>query len=331
MKTQFKMLIALLLLLGLIFGTVGPFVGENWAAEAQQKQYTVYMVVHGGIADPYWKKAEEGAKAASELYPDLKLNYVGPDVFNFEQFMGILSAALVAKPDGLICTITNPLAMDEMLRSAIKKGLPVIAIDSADDRAANERIPYLSYLGEDSYLGGVLAARETLKIFRPKRAIFGNHHPGATNIQARGQGFVDVMQKEGIPVEALDITSDPVKGTDILVSYIKRNSDTDCVFTGNMLFADTLVTRLEEERMKPGVNVKSCTFGVDEQTLDFIKEDKIMFAIDEQPYLQGYLSTVFMYLHLKYKFTPPTEIPTLGLFYKEDIDLIRDLVEKDIR
>ena len=331
MKTQFKMLIVLLLLAGLIFGTVGPFVGENCAAEAQQKQYTVYMVVHGGIADPYWKKAEEGAKAASELYPDLKLNYVGPDVFNFEQFMGILSAALVAKPDGLICTITNPLAMDEILRSAIKKGLPVITIDSADDRAANERIPYLSYLGEDSYLGGVLAAGETLKIFRPKRAIFGNHHPGAANIQARGQGFLDVMKEEGIPAEALDVTADPVKGADILVSYIKRNPDTDCVFTGSVLFVNTLVTRLEEEGMKPGVDVKSCTFELDEQGMDSIKEDKVMFSIDEQPYMQGYLSTIFMYLHLKYKFTPPLEIPTLGVFYKKDIDLIRDLVEKNIR
>lgn len=331
MKTQFKVLIALLLLLGLIFGTVGPFVGENMATEAQQKQYTVYMVVHGGIGDPYWKKVEDGAKAASKLYPDLKLNYIGPDVFNFEQFMGILNAALVAKPDGLICTITNPLAMDEILRSAIKKGLPVIAIDSQDDRAANEKIPYLSYLGENSYLAGVLGARETLKIFRPKRAVYGNHHPGAANIEARGKGFLDVMKEEGIPAEAIDITEDPVKGADILTSYIKRNIDTDCVFTGNILHANTLVIRLEEEGMKPGINVKSCTFDVDEQTLDFIKEGKIMFAIDEQPYLQGYLSTIFMYLHLKYKFTPPTEVPTLGVFYQKDVDLMRDLVEKNIR
>ncbi|MBA7563327.1 hypothetical protein ES708_04982 [subsurface metagenome] len=331
MKTQFKMLITLLLLVGLIFGTVVPFVEENMVAEAQQEQYTVNYVWHAGLSDPYWKKMQLGAEAASALYPDLKMNFIGPDAFNFEQFMNMLSAAIVSKPDGLIVPVCNPIGMDEILRNAIKKGLPVLAVDSADDRAPAERIPYMSYVGENSYLGGIMAADEILKVFRPKRAIYGNHTPGATNLTARGNGFLDVMKEKGIPAEALDITPDPVKGTEILVSYLKRNPDTDCVFTANILFANALIVRLEEEGMKPGINVKTCTFGLDDQTLGFMEEDKIMFSIDEQPYLQGYLSTIFMYLHLKYKFTPPAEIPTLGIIYKKDLGTIKDLVEKDIR
>ena len=58
----------------------------------------------------------------------------------------------------------------------------------------------------------MVAAEETLKRFTPKRALFVNHHPGARNIELRGQGFIDTLGKNDIPAEALDITADAVQG-----------------------------------------------------------------------------------------------------------------------
>lgn len=324
MKKLLRLFVVLFLLTGLVIGTGGGL-------SAQEKAYTVYVVVHGGIGDPYWKKVEKGVKDAAALYPDLKVIYTGPEVFNFEKFMGYLEGAIAARPDGLIATMTNPPAMDELLRGAIAEGLPVIAIDSPDARPPGKRIPYISYIGEIPYEGGVLGARETLRTFRPKRTIYGNHHPGALNIQERGQGWIDVMRDEGIPTEPLDITEDPVKGAEIMLAYITAHPDTDCVFTGNMLRAETLVIRLEEEGMKPGVDVKISTFGVTPTTLEMIEDGKIIFSIDEQPYMQGYLGVEFMYLQMKYGFTPPREIPTLGLFPEEKIGLLRELVEQGYR
>jgi len=324
MKNLLRLFVVLFLLTGLVIGTGGGLL-------AQKPAYTVYVVVHGGIGDPYWKKVENGVKDAAALYPDLKVIYTGPEVYHFEQFMGYLEGAIAARPDGLLATMTNPPAMDELLRGAIAEGLPVIAIDSPDTRPAGKRIPYISYIGEVPYEGGVLGARETLKGFRPKRTIYGNHHPGALNIQERGQGWIDVMRDEGIPSEPLDITEDPIKGAEIMLAYIWAHPDTDCVFTGNMLRAETLVTRLEEEGMKPGVDVKISTFGVTPTTLDMIEDGKIIFSIDEQPYMQGYLGVAFMYLYMKYGFTPPREIPTLGLFPEEKIGLLRELVEHGYR
>ena len=88
----------------------------------------------GVLVIAYWKKVEQGIKDAAALFPDLKVVYTGPDVFNFEQFMAMLDAAIAAEPDGLLATMTNPEAMDELLRAAIADGLPVIAIDSPDAR-----------------------------------------------------------------------------------------------------------------------------------------------------------------------------------------------------
>jgi len=324
MKNLLRAFVVLFLLAGLVVGIGGSLL-------AQKPVYTVYVVVHGGIGDPYWKKVENGVKDAAALYPDLKVIYTGPDVYHFEQFMGILEGAIAARPDGLLATMTNPPAMDELLRGAIAEGLPVIAIDSPDSRPPLDRIPYLSYVGELPYEGGVLGAMEALKTFRPKRTMYGNHHPGALNIQERGQGFIDVMADAGIPSEAIDITADAVRAAEIQLAYIRAHPDTDLIFGANVLRAETLVTRLEEEGIKPGVDVKIITFGVTPTTLDMIEDGKIMFSIDEQPYLQGWLGVSFMYLHLKYGFTPPSEIPTLGLFPKETIGSLRELIEKGIR
>jgi simple sugar transport system substrate-binding protein len=303
--------------------------GEKETA-GMAKTYRVYAVVHGGIGDPYWKKVENGIKAADALATDLEVVYTGPDVFNFEQFMGMLQGALAAKPDGLLATMTNPEAMDALLRNAIKGGLPVIAIDSPDSRPPLERIPYISYIGEIPYEGGVLAAKTILQQYRPKRAIYGNHHPGALNLTERGQGFLDIMKAAGVQAEALDITEDPVQGAEIMLSYLRRNPNTDTVFTGNMLRAETLVTRMKEEGMSPGKTVHISTFGLEPSSIEMLKAGEIDFSIDEQPYMQGFLGVTYMYLHLKYGFTPPAESPTLGLF-PEDVSQLEDLIAQGIR
>jgi len=44
-------------------------------------------------------------------------------------------------------------------------------------------------------------------------------------------------------------------------------------------------------------NVKLATFDLDAQVIDAIKSGKITFAVDQQPYLQGYLPVVFLSLY----------------------------------
>ena len=55
-------------------------------------------------------------------------------MFDFEEFMAFAEAAIAARPDGLIITITSAEALDEPLRKAIAEGIPVIAINAMDPR-----------------------------------------------------------------------------------------------------------------------------------------------------------------------------------------------------
>lgn len=285
MKTM-RLIGVLVLIMGL-----GIFTGVGLAEE---EILTFYMVVHGGIAHPFWMVVEKGAMDADALYPDLEVIYAGPEVYKFEEFMAYVEAAIAAKPDGLIVTITSHVALDEPLRKAIDEGIPVIAINAMDPRPEAERIPYLTYIGEDHYAMGALVAKGMLRMMRemgvePKRAVYGNHHPGAFHIEQRAQGFVDTIAAEGIPVEEIDVTADPVTGAEILIAYLKANPDTNMIQPAGTPHTEAFIPRAIDEGYIPGEDIFVATIDLSPKVLDYIEEGKMLFATDQQQYLQGYL------------------------------------------
>ena len=263
-------------------------------APAVEEEFTVYVIVHGGIAHPFWRVVEKGATDADALYPDLKVIYSGPEEYDLEKFMSLVDAAIAAKPDGLILTITSHVALDEPLRRAIEAGLPVIAINAMDPRPEAERIPYLTYIGEDHYMMGALVAKKMLAMMQeagvePTRAVYGNHHPGAFHIEQRAAGFVDTVKAEGIPAEQIDVTEDPVKGAEILVAYLKANPDTNMVQPAGTPHTEAFIPRVIEEGYTPGKDLFVATIDLSPNVLEHIEDGTMLFATDQQQYLQGYL------------------------------------------
>jgi len=329
MKSWLRFFGVLVLAAGLVM-----LVEFGGSSSVQAEEYTVYSVMHGGIAHPFWKVVEKGTTDADALYPDLKVTYSGPEVYDFEKFMALVEAAIAAKPDGLIVTITSHEALDEPLRRAIKMGIPVIAINAMDPRSDAEKIPYLTYIGEDHYGMGALVAREMIKMMKekgvePKRAVYGNHHPGAFHIEQRAQGFVDTAKAAGIPAEQIDVTADPVQGSELLIAYLKANPDTNMVQPSGTPHSEAFVVRATEEKYKLGEELFVATIDLSPKVLDHIEEGKMLFAADQQQYLQGYLSVVNMYLYLKYGFVPAPLISTGEAAATADlVPMVKDLAEK---
>ncbi|MFQ5793986.1 MAG: substrate-binding domain-containing protein [Candidatus Bipolaricaulia bacterium] len=311
-----------LLAVVLVFGLFQP--------AAAQKQYTVYFVVHGGIGHPFWKVVEQGALDADAQLPDVRVIYTGPDPYNFEQFVQLVEAAIAARPDGLIVTITSNVALDEPLRRAMKAGIAVIAVNAQDPRPVGEKIPYLTYVGEDHYLVGQIVARESMNRVDVTRAVFGNHHPGAFHIEERGQGFIDEFTAAGIPAEQIDVTADPVLASQILVDYIRAHPDTNVVMPGSVEEGETFAELAEQVGIKlgpDGVIISSIDYSP--RVLELMDQGKVAFAVDQEQYLQGYMTVHFMYAFLRFGLLPPPIVPTgPGIVTKEQIQLVKELAGK---
>ncbi len=318
--------ILILLALALLAGACAP---ATPAPAPAKKEFTFYIVSHGGPADPFWGVVIKGMNDAAKVYP-VEAKYFGPEKFSIEELVNLLNSAIAAKPDGLAVTITDPKALDEPLRRAIQQGIPVVAINVADPRPEGERIPYMFYIGMDEYLGGVRAAQRMLAVRTPKRAVCAIHEVGHVGLEARCQGFLDEMSKKNVPVEKLDIGTDPTKAVEALKAYFTRNPDTDALLTLGPLGTDPAVKFLKENNLVG--KVLHGTFDLHPGTLSAIKEGVTLFAIDQQQYLQGYMAIAWLYLYKKYGLRPANDVLTgPGFVDKDNIGLVEELIKQGIR
>ncbi len=271
------------------------------ASVVAASQMRFYIVSHGGPGDPFWGVVIKGMNDAAKRF-GVKATYLGPEKFSIKKLVDMLDSAIAANPDGLAVTITNAVALDEPLRRAIKKGIPVVAINVPDTRPPEKRIPYLCYVGMDEYKGGVVAAQRMLQAVKIKRAIVAIHEPGHTGLELRAKGIKDVLSKKGIPVDKLDITTEPTKAVGIMSSYLTRHPDTNAIFTLGPIGTQPALKMLEEKKLVG--KVKLSGWDLTPLMVKAIEKGELVFTIEQQQYLQGYLPIAFLYLYKKYGLIP---------------------------
>jgi simple sugar transport system substrate-binding protein len=322
------------------------WLGQPTVSLAQEPEYTFYYVTHCLPADPFWAAQYKGMMDACERY-NIKGVYLGSKVSgDVGELLGNLELAIASGPDGIACVITDARPLDEPLRTAIKMGMPVVVANVKDFRKPEERIPYLIYVGEDSYQSGAQAAKRLLEEFikiygrAPKGSVFAIHEPGNVVQEMRARGAIDALKEAGVKVtEKIDVTYDPAKVSESIRAYIEAHPDCESIHTGNILVAHWAIETLEEmgklgninEPAKPG---KVFVAGIDtspEGSKD-IMEGKLVCTIDQQPYLQGYLVMELLWLWKKYKFLPANDIST-GPFVidKSNVAELLELVKEGIR
>jgi len=167
-----------------------------------------------------------------DLY-DIKGIYIGTRQIGDvgEQLANLENVIAAGGGDGVALVITDSTVLDAPARKLIKMGVPVIAVNNADTRPENERIPYLRYVGESSYDTGRANAQMVFDKFRelagrpPKRALYLNQAPGVWALETRGRGMADVATAEGAKFDRLVVSYDPTQLREAVRAYVERNPD----------------------------------------------------------------------------------------------------------
>src|SRR5215210_7629105 len=120
----------------------GGRAGGGDAKAAADDSLSFYSVIHGNANDLYWAQFRKGIEDASKQM-DVTTKLLATQQFSVQGFVDMLESAIAAKPDGLIASIPDQKAADELLRRAIDGGIPVITVDTGDPRPRDQRIPYL--------------------------------------------------------------------------------------------------------------------------------------------------------------------------------------------
>jgi simple sugar transport system substrate-binding protein len=300
---------------------------------SQAKQYSFYVVAHGGPSDPYWARVMRGMEEAAAMInangaDHVKAVYLAPTQYSVAQFLEMLNSAIDSRPDGIVVSMPDYTAEDAPLRAAISKGIPVIAIDLPDPRAANQRIPYQCFVGADLYLYAKAAAAKVLAVRKPKRAVVFIHEVGNKGLEVQAQGFIDAMAKAGVPAERLATGLDPSQALEIARGYFSKHPETDAIFSLGPLGNQPAITYIHEEHLEGKVILGCKDFDV--LTLKAIQDGTALFTLVPQQYLMGYIPIQFLYLQKKYGFKMPEQEIITGPTWVDssNVALVAPLVER---
>ena len=161
-----------------------------------------------------------------------------------------------------------------------------------------EELGAVNYIGSDEYLAGK-AGGEYFAANGATNVVCVNTVPGAANLEARCKGVIDGMTGAGQAAKQLPLPptsfGNPTAVAEAIKAALLQDDTIDGVITISQADADSAANGIMQaggaERVKLG------GFDMNQTILDRIAGGTQLFAIDQQPYLQGYLATSLLHSH----------------------------------
>lgn len=292
------------------------------------KQYHVYFATFA-IANEFWGLMERGANEAA-AQNGVKVTWTQGTEFSVEETVTRMQAAIAAKPDVMVVTDIDPAAFEPLMREAQDQGIVVININAA---SPEDDPPYAFYVGADEYIAGRAAAEAVLANADPAlaRAACAIQVQGHIALEQRCQGYTDVLEEAGVIVDKIDVAGGPTEAESKAAAYFTTNDDAGAVYTltaGPEAFDPILKVVNEQDH-----EVVMVTNDTSESAFTAIKAGEVAAAIDQQPYLQGYLPVIWAKLYLDYAMLPAGNQILTGPFVidSSNVDQIIELTAQGYR
>ena len=272
--------------------TAEPAAETDAAPVAQDmRDIRIVVVSHGQASDPFWSVVKNGVDQAAK---DMRVTveYQAPQTFDMVAMSQLIDAAVASNPDGLVVSIPDADALGDSIRAAVDAGIPVISMNSGSDVA--KELGILNHVGQTEYEAG-FGGGERMAAAGATKALCVNQEVGNVALDLRCQGFADAMAESGgtVDVVAVDL-ADPVDSQQRIGAAVTANPDVDSILALGPTGAAPTLAAMEEMGRE---DILLATFDLSPEVLDAVEEGRMLFAIDQQQYLQGYLPIVMLTLY----------------------------------
>jgi simple sugar transport system substrate-binding protein len=214
------------------------------------------------------------------------------------EMVNATNTAVSAKADGLAIAVVDKSAFRDPVNKALDAGIPVVSYnaDGARDDPGTAR---LAYIGQGLYESGYALGQRALAQVDSGDVVGFIATPGALNIQPRIDGAEQAIKDSGKPVKFTSVgtNADVTKGLSIIDAYAQGHPG-----LAGMIAVDAGSTQSVGQVVKKyGLRGKGLKvaggFDLVPETLASIKSGDLDYTIDQQPYLQGFLPVVALFLY----------------------------------
>ncbi|MEU3660450.1 sugar ABC transporter substrate-binding protein [Streptomyces sp. NPDC032940] len=253
--------------------------------QANTPRMTVALVTHQAPGDTFWDIVRKGAEAAAAK-DNVKLVYSADP--NAGNQANLVQNAIDQKVDGIAVTLAKPDALRGVLAEAEKAGIPVVGLNSG--LADWKQLGLTEFFGQDESVAGEAFGKKLNEV-GAKKAVCVVHEQGNVGLTQRCDGVKKTFEGsvENLYVNGTDMPS--VKAT--ITAKLKQDGDVDHVVTLGAPFAMAATQSVAET----GGKAKVATFDLNKELTGAIEKGTIEFAVDQQPYLQGYLAVDGLWLY----------------------------------
>ena len=230
------------------------------------------------------------------------------------QMVSFLQTAVAAKANGIATTVINSTGFTTPVMDAMNAGIPVVTYN-ADGTVNSSGVAdigtnRLCYVGQALYLSGQqLGERIKSLVTTPGEIVIFIATPGTGNIQPRYDGAASVLKAAGYTVSEIATGSSTSVELAAEKAYLLGHKGVKGVFAvdaGSTSFIPQAVAGA-------GLPASTPTGGFDltPTTLSAIQAGTLDFTINQNPYLQGFLPTLYLYMfNLSGGLVPPPDTDT---------------------
>jgi simple sugar transport system substrate-binding protein len=254
-------------------------------ADTANSNLTFAVVTHGSSGDKFWDVVKTGAqKAGSDLGVKVTYNSDGDPTKQSQ----LIDNAVSQKVSGLVVSMADPNALKSSIEKAVAAGIPVITINSGEARSAE--FGAITHIGQSEDVAGQ-GAGSKLKDAGVTHLLCVIHEAGNVGLEQRCDGAKSTLggSTENLQVDIGNLADASAK----IKAKLQADKSIDGVLTLNNGVAGAAVSAIKDA----GSQAKLATFDLDSTVISDIKAGSILFAVDQQQYLQGYLPITLLYLY----------------------------------
>ena len=260
--------------------------GGGGGGDTSGENLTIQMVTHEQAGDTFWDKIRAGAQDAADAH-GITLQYSNNE--NGPEQATLVQNAIDSKVSGLAVTLSNADAVIPVAKKAADSGIPVVVFNQGIDDYTE--VGSKMYFGSDELLAGQTIGQKLTQQDPSGKTLCIIQAQGSVALETRCAGV-----KEGYPnTENLQ-----VNGADLpsVQQTVQSKLAQDSSITNIVTLGAPIALAALQAQEAAGNTAKLVTFDLNQEAAQAIKDGKIQFSVDQQPYVQGYMSVTMLWMNI---------------------------------
>lgn len=307
-------------------------------AALAQEPLDIVFTHHSSASNTFWQAVQKGFDDACEkISADCQMIFTQTEGSLQEQLAN-MEAALARQPDAILTSIVDNTALDEIIQRARDAGVVVIGVnvDDLEGAAGNAR---QAFVGQGFQPAGYSLGEAQSANFPedgPIKILVGVSAPGQNWSEQRAQGVINFIEAykaanpdREVTWERIDSGTDLATVGDRVGAYLGANPDTTAYFDTGYWHA--AVARVLADRGVPPGEVLLGGFDLVPEVVEQMQSGYVQVQVDQQPYMQGFLPVMQVYLAETIGLAPADIDTGQGIITADQAETIMDLAAQGLR